>query len=48
MEKILKEYPLHKIDENGDFYVYWNGKYYKIPDISNPLKLIEEMKKCHT
>jgi len=41
-----EEYPLHKIDENGDYWIYWNG-WYKVPDINNPLKLIEEMKKCH-
>ena len=47
MEDILKEYPIHKIDKSGNLWIYWHG-WYKVPDISNPLKIIEEMKKCHT
>ncbi|KKL64739.1 hypothetical protein LCGC14_2161950 [marine sediment metagenome] len=37
-------YPLHKIDENGDFWIYWNG-WYKVTDKYNPLKHFKKEKK---
>ena len=37
--------PLHKVDKDGNLYVYWNGEYYKVEDEYNPLKLFEKNEK---
>ena len=47
-ENQIKPYELHKIDENGDLRIYWNGEYYKVADKNNPLKIFKGFKKCHT
>jgi len=39
-----KPYKLHKIDENGDLWIYWNG-WYKVADENNPLKYFKKEKK---
>ncbi len=36
--------PLHKVDKDGNLYVYWNGKYYKVADENNPLFLFKMRK----
>ncbi len=44
--------PLHKIDKDGNLYVYWNGEYYQVADENNLLRLFnvnkKEEVKCHT